>query len=143
MENLKKPYTFCTLRYIHDVIAGECINIGVLVYAPEHQYVGARFIKNYERLMAFFPGANEKHLRKVMDSLDCEFREFPTEHFYPRYVPAENIAVVLGQILPVDDSSLQFSEPGGGLTDNPEATLGMLFERYTSQVVRYVETDTH
>jgi len=35
---MKTTYSTITLRYIHDVVTGEFVNIGVVLYAPEQRF---------------------------------------------------------------------------------------------------------
>jgi hypothetical protein len=48
----------------------------------------------------------------------------------------KDVLEILYRVIPKDDSSLQFSTSGGGLTTNPAKTLDELYERY---VERYSE----
>ena len=38
---MKTPYTFSTLRYVHDVVSGEFVNVGVALYAPDTRFADA------------------------------------------------------------------------------------------------------
>ena len=41
----------------------------------------------------------------------------------------KSVMEIAASILPRDDSSLQWSEPGGGITEDPAATLEQLYTR--------------
>jgi hypothetical protein len=57
------------------------------------------------------------------------------------FEPGLAIETLLARILPRDDSSIQFSPAGVGLSSDLEKTLGELFERYVEQYSRAGESD--
>lgn len=128
------PYSFSLLRYVHDVVGGEFVNIGVALYAPDYHYVGARCTRRYARLSNLFVNVDGRHFRLVVDHLEHKINERQRlmEGFQFEQ-PAVDVCELLQRVLPPDDSSIQFSEPRGGLTDDPEATLKNLFERFIGQ----------
>jgi hypothetical protein len=38
----KVPYTYTVLRYVHDVMTGEFVNVGLVMHVPSRQQVLAR-----------------------------------------------------------------------------------------------------
>ncbi len=128
---MKTPYTFSTLRYVHDVVSGEFVNVGVALYAPDTRFLGISCVTTYSRLSAFFGVINGDHFKKMMRHITSGIEEFGeqvrTEFAFQKSL---NIRGWTDKVLPADDSSLQFSPPKGGLTDDPQATLEKLYERY-------------
>jgi hypothetical protein len=47
---MKTPYTFSILRYIHDVVSGEFVNVGVVLYVREVQFLGIACVMIYGRI---------------------------------------------------------------------------------------------
>ncbi|MBP6600902.1 MAG: DUF3037 domain-containing protein [Verrucomicrobiales bacterium] len=45
-----EPYSFCFLRYVHDPLSAEFVNVGVVLWAPQSRYLGYQFPLNYRRL---------------------------------------------------------------------------------------------
>jgi len=43
---MKPQYSFTIVRYVHDVVGGEFVNVGVVLYAPDQDYVDAMCTKN-------------------------------------------------------------------------------------------------
>ena len=72
---------------------------------------------------------DERHLSDTLQHLDRAFAEFhlPEDDVEP------DLRHVAQQILPADDSSLQWSPAGGGITDDPAETLNHLFQRFVQQ----------
>lgn len=133
---MKTTYSNITLRYVHDVVTGEFANIGVVLYSPEQRYLEARFTTSYERLNAIFLKIDHLHYRALMRYMANRFEEIAAEIRDGLHVPPVTaLTEIVRQVLPPDDSSLQWSEQGGGFTDDPSRTLGELFKRF---VERYI-----
>jgi hypothetical protein len=135
---MKVTYTFTVLRYVHDITTEEFVNVGVAVYCPEAKYLSALCTTRYARASRMFLDFDASHFRSLMHFIQSRFEErggqlhqqllfdsFPT-----------NVIDFARSILPVDDSSLQWSTPGSGLTLDPEKTLEYLF---ATMVQRYEE----
>jgi len=135
---MKTTYTFTVLRYIHDIVAGEFVNVGLALYAPEARYVSAICTPRYGRLNKMFLDVNGDHFRSLMRFIQARFDEHAQKikNELPLDGMPKNVLEIAQAILPPDDSSLQWSEPGGGLTENPSKTLE---ELYLRMVQRYEE----
>lgn len=143
---MKTTYSTITLRYLHDVVTGEFANIGVVLYAPEQRYLEARFTTSYERLNAIFLKIDHLHYRALMRYLANRFDEIAADIRDGLHVPpVTGLKEIVRQVLPPDDSSLQWSEQGGGFTDDPGKTLaeiyGRLVERYIAGATQVSRTD--
>jgi hypothetical protein len=123
------------LRYVHDTTTGEFVNVGVALYAPEVRFMGMQCRTTYGRLAKVFPGMDGEAFKAMMRFMQAQFdglngrlwgkdqQELPFEA-----LPKSVMALAHG-VLPPDDSSLQWSAPGSGLTDNASVTLEGLYER--------------
>lgn len=128
---MKTAYTYTILRYVHDVAAGEFLNVGVVLLAPDRRYLEARLQTNFGRLKSAFPSITGEQHRELMRYLQQRFNEWQTrivEELAYEPLP-ENAEVAAARILPKDDSSLQWSPAGGGLTSDPRLELNRLYER--------------
>lgn len=128
---MKTTFTYTVLRYVHDIATGEFVNMGVALYAPEAKYISAICSPRYGRLSKMFLDVNGDHLRSVMRYIQARFEEHATKFNaeLPLAGKPKSILEIAHGILPPDDSSLQWSEPNGGLTENPAATLDQLYAR--------------
>ncbi len=137
---MKTTYSTITLRYVHDVVTGEFANIGVVLYAPEQRFLEARFTPSYERLNAVFLKIDHLHFRGLMRYLANRFDEIAADIRDGLHLaPVTALKEMVRQVLPPDDSSLQWSEPGGGFTEDPAATLDELFKRLVERYVAGAE----
>jgi hypothetical protein len=137
---MKTAYSYVTLRYVHDVVTGEFANIGVVLYAPDERALKARFTTSYERLNAIFVKIDHTHFRAMVRYLGNRFDELAEElRDSLQLVPVNGIAELVRKVLPADDSSLQWSETGGGLTSNVEQATGELYARLVGRYERSTE----
>jgi len=143
---MKTNYSTIILRYIHDVVTGEFANIGVVLYAPDQRFLEARFTTSYERLNAIFLKIDHLHFRALMRYLTNRFEEMGAEIRDDLHVPPVTaLSEMVRRILPPDDSSLQWSQQGGGITEDPARALGesykRLVERFVADATQVSRTD--
>jgi hypothetical protein len=117
-------------------VTGEFANIGVVLYAPEQRFLEARFTTSYERLNAIFLKIDHAHYRALVRYLANRFEELAADIRDGLNVPPVTaLSEMVRQILPPDDSSLQWSEQGGGFADDPAKTVGEIYKRLVEQYV--------
>lgn len=134
------PYTFTVLRYVHDINAGEFINVGVVVASPENGFIKAKFKPSYGRLKKTFPTLNGEDFRKRIKALQSSFDALQTK--CSEELPLTSggrIQELIHSILPKDDSALQWSPIGSGLSSDLNETLSA---RYARLVAKYDEVTT-
>ena len=132
--NSKTPYTYTVLRYVHDIATGEFLNVGVALCAPERRFVNAMCRTNFTRLKAVFPSLDGDSFRaSVRHVMACfeRFGEEAREQLALRS-PSGSVMDYAFAVLTRDDSSLQWSEAGTGVTADPEVMLAQLFERFVT-----------
>lgn len=131
---MKVPYSFCVLRYIHDPVTQEFLNIGVAVFSSETKYLNAMCTTKYGRIRGTFCKIDGTGFRQfsqhIQDSIRSAGREYSSS--LP-FEPNQNIEQILAKVLPRDDSSIQFSKAGVGLSSNLDQTLQDLYKRYVEK----------
>lgn len=130
-------YQYVVLRYVHDTTSGEFVNVGVALHARDAHFAGALCRLTYGRLNRVFPGVNPEHFKSLMRYIQARFDRIATE--LSDELPlrdARSIEDLTQQVLPTDDSSLQWSAVGSGRTTDPAHALEALYER---MVMRYEE----
>ena len=133
---MKTNYSTIILRYVHDVVTGEFANIGVVLYAPDQRFLEARFATSYERLNAIFLKIDHLHFRALMRYMANRFEQLGGEIRDGLDVaPVNALSEIVKQVLPPDDSSLQWSQQGGGITDDPARVLGELYKRFVERFI--------
>jgi hypothetical protein len=141
-----KKYQFQILQYFPDLVTGEFVNVGIVLYSQEANILYSRFITRYKRISDFFPGINGKKLISFLRNVEFNtsriFEQIDKEFDFVKY---SDIQYITRNILPVDDSALQFSEVKNGITLNFELTIEDLFEtfvnKYENQYIRKSRSD--
>lgn len=137
----KKPYTYTVLRYVHDVATAEFVNVGVVIHCPKQRYLGAKLRRTHGRLSDVFPDLDPAAFRSAMSAIDRALRAAGEAYKKDDLLRWDaNAASLARSVLPADDSSLQWSPVGSGLTSNAELQLEHLFVRL---VGRYDATQEH
>lgn len=129
----KQAYSYIVLRYIHDVVSGEALNVGVVMHAPRARFLRGRTRKTIGRLKQVFPDLDRKAFVRSMQAIDRGLTAIAKQAnpLFDKQTDARGHAL---KVLPSDDSSLQWSSTRTGLTANPDQTFERLYTRY---VVRY------
>ena len=135
-------YTCTILRYIHDVAVGEFVNVGVIVHCQEYNYLRAKFCHKTARISRFFPGFDKRQYKQIISHIENEIllkRQIKIDMQLLKQQPApciQDAKTIADSILPVNDSSLQFTEIKGGTTNNFEMTLSYLYDRFVGRLCR-------
>lgn len=128
----KTPYSFTVLRYVHDIATGEFLNVGVALLAPQRRYVNALCRPTYQRLRNVFPTLDGESFRASMRHVTNEFERLHDQvrDQLPFQDQQTGVMGYAHSVLGADDSSLQWSPMGAGVTVDPERTLEQLYDRF-------------
>jgi DUF3037 family protein len=129
---MRSAYTFVVLRYRHDAVAGERVNVGVVLHAADRGFFSMKISPKYGRLKQVFPDLDSYAFRSSIRSIGRALQSLKRVEkgdMLSRLVDAESLAA---QALPLDDSSFVWSEVGAGVTNDPEAELEKLFKRFVT-----------
>jgi len=131
---MRVAYSFSVLRYIHDPVTQEFINVGVAIFSPDAKYFRAICTTSYGRITQMFQKIDGQRFRQlsrhIQDQICAAGQEF--ESALP-FEAAPTIEKLLARVLPPDDSAIQFSKAGVGLSGDLERTLHELFQRHVEQ----------
>ena len=129
---MKSAYTFVILRYRHDAIADERVNVGVVLHAADRGFLGLKLSPRYGRLKQIFPDLDSNAFRASINSIERALQSLKRAEkgdMLSQLVNAEDLAA---RALPLDDSSFVWSKVGGGITHDPEAEIEKLFKRFVT-----------
>ena len=115
------PYSYATLRAVPRVERGEFVNIGVIIYCQDLDFLRARAEVIQERILALDPQANIELITQAADSVVNACTE-------PVGSNRENSGLVtrFGMLTAPRSTVVQPSPVHTGLTADPEATLDQL-----------------
>jgi hypothetical protein len=129
----KEPYTYVILRYRHDPLAGEQVNVGVVVHAAKSGFLGAIVRRAYGRISKLFPSVDGTALRHDLINIERALQRLGKGDVGGDMIDRPNASTLAHRILGKDDSSLIWSEMGSGLTRDPAKTLEELHARFVTQ----------
>ena len=139
------PYAFSVLRYTHDGVTNEFVNVGVAIYAGDVAYLKAKCNNHYGRITRMFDRIDGdrfkqmvRHIEEAVTALGVKIQQQPMP--FAEY--GNSIQSLLKEVLPPDDSAIQFSQPGYGVASDLEGTLSQLYERYVDRYVGEQELDS-
>ena len=139
----KQAYSYTVLRYIHDVVSGEVLNVGVVMHAPAIGFLKCRTRKTVDRLKQAFPDLDDAAFIDAMLAVDRGFatvmKQVGTACLFDAGTDARALAL---NVLPEDDSALQWSPTMSGLTADLDRTLERLYERYVTRYDAGATVDT-
>lgn len=119
------------LRYIPDRVAGEFVNLGIVVFDPGSKTLKGRFISRIGNISSFFPQVNSRYLIKSIGLIQ-EFLENTGEQLKSElsFETRNNLSEITQAILPIDDTSLVFTEVMHTLDVDVHAAVIDFFKRF-------------
>ncbi|MFC4861209.1 DUF3037 domain-containing protein [Pseudomonas sp. MAHUQ-62] len=128
-----KSFEYSILKYVHDTVTGEFLNVGVVLYSNETNFIRSKFKTTITRISNVFPDVNRIQFKKTMKHLNKCFKDYQTELDYELKLKKEHsIRSYIFDALPQDDSSLQWSEIKCGITLDLESETDKIFDRYVA-----------
>lgn len=136
-------YQYRVLKYVHDQVTGEFVNIGIVIYSQDSKFLRAKFINKYSRLSSFFIELNGKYILSLLRNLESKINDSNISIY-----SFNNLKELTESFLPEDSSTLQFSEvkmgilpPFNNIEKNKafEQKLENLYERLVSKYMEEKE----
>ena len=120
MANGEKTFQFYLLRYVPNIVRGEFVNIGVLLFDPgEKKLYDPQLLDDFRRVRRVHPWADTDALAGLVAQIESEAAERGAEDLLKRFSQYSN--------------QLVLSEATGVLSADPEAELERLFETYVRE----------
>lgn len=135
----RAKYSAIVLRYVHDAVSAEFVNIGLLFVCSEQNVIRFSVLPRTKRVVEFFPGAKARVIRAALRQATASAKPWLNRSVQASGLPderAEALREMAYAVVPRDDSALQWSEVFHGLSHDASATFDRLFERL---VLRYEE----
>ncbi|MBK7106839.1 MAG: DUF3037 domain-containing protein [Ignavibacteriae bacterium] len=131
-----KTYEFSILRYLHDQVTGEFINVGVILYSKEEKSLQAKFIENAKRLSDFFHGIDGRRIKNLIQGLNTTIIKIDKKLKSELNLDGlDSLEKICNYILPKDDSALYFSETKFGRSIELQNAL----ENLSNKIIRKYE----
>ena len=118
-EAKRKHCRFYVVRYVPDIVRGEFIDVGVILYTPEQKYLGCLFTSDTRRLKRFHPQADLEMFRSLQEGFEEQIQD-----------NVENLEGYLESLANSLSNLIQISEPESLLAEEPSLEMRILFDRY-------------
>lgn len=129
----KQPYSYLVLRYVHDVVTLEALNVGLLVVSAEARFVSLLVTEDHRRASAVFDGFEPWTLAGTLATMVKSAERLALQWRDAEVVEPISGLEVAHLLMPADDSSLQWGDPGGGIASDLAYSARRLFERMVPQ----------
>lgn len=135
---LKRRYTYTVLRYVHDPLTAEFVNVGLVLHFPESSFepavLKARTRNTIGRMREMFPGMDKKAFGATMRTINRMLAKVADQLGADgMFASSGNALTFARQVLPSDDSSLQWSSVGSGVAESPDKTFERLYNRLVTK----------
>jgi len=117
-------FSYAVLRVVPSVERGEAINVGVVVYSRQHDFLGLRVQLNDARLAAIAPDCDPEPIRARLEAFDLVASGDAAGGALAELPASDRF----GWLTAPSSTVIQPSEVHTGLTSDPAATLDHLFD---------------
>jgi hypothetical protein len=124
----RKPFAYALLRVVPRAERGERLNVAVVLYSRQHDFLDMRTHLDGRRLAALDPELDPEPVRARLDALRSVVCGEPEGGALAQLAAAERF----GWIVAPASTIIQPSEVHTGLTADPAATLDRLFATLVS-----------
>jgi len=118
-----KPFAYALLRVVPRVERGERLNVGIVLYSRQHDFLDLRTHLDEARLAALDSELDPAPVRSRLDALRSVICGEPEGGALAELPPSERF----GWLVAPSSTIIQTSEVHTGLTRDPGATLERLF----------------
>jgi hypothetical protein len=129
---MKIPYQFKLMRFVPDTLAGEFVNIGLVLFCPSQGWFRAKFTNRLSRVSGLFPGQNLDALRKMLSNLQSQINGLARqwEENPPDFQNTPTLDEILHTIYPPSINLLQWAPSQGFLgNESAEVELATMYQR--------------
>lgn len=132
----RRPYSYTVLRYVHDVVTGEFVNVGLVFVAPGCNSMApvvlCEFKERIQRLRPMFPNIDRNAFVSSLSAIRSKAKAVAkATQRDSMFSDADALSIAMS-ILPRDGSSLQWSDVGTGIAKDPRKEFDRIVERMLS-----------
>jgi hypothetical protein len=135
-------YQYQIIRYIHDRITGEFVNVGLVMFEPDSKYLDCKVITKYSRISHFFGDINGSFLLSTLKQFQNQVCEISKsfDEFLNNKKDFKDVSSITNYLLPKDDSALIVTDVSFGIDLKMEAAFDDLYNRL---IERYTHDNDH
>lgn len=126
----RQPFSYVVLRYRHDALAGELINVGVVAYAAGAQFLKAAVRTTYGRLSKLYPDFEGSTLTADLRRLETALKRFVDTDVSGMFASDHTAGSFARRVIDDPAGSYIWSDVKYGITKSPDEELRRLYDRY-------------
>lgn len=126
----RQPFSYVVLRYRHDPLAGELINVGVVLYAAGANFLKAAVRTTYGRLTKLYPDLEGSALTGDLRRLETALKRFAESDASGMFASEHTAGSFAKRAIDDPAGSYVWSDTKYGVTGSPEDELQRLYERF-------------
>ena len=124
-------YTYSVLRYRHDAMSGETLNVGVVLFSAVNRELQTRFSTKYGRLKTVFPQLDGEAFRSTLRIIEKGLESLGP--LGPRFMLGSgDVRTLVETVLKQDESAFHWSEMHEGVTHDLQDEADYLFRRFVT-----------
>ncbi len=127
-----KSFQFALVRYVHNLLSGEFVNVGIVMWIPSEHRARLKLNTATRRLTSFFPGFDRSGYQMILRDLEGRMTQMCDSKVNAEqldcFLRLDRIEQVLPLLLREDSSCFQWSQIMSGIHDHPERRFEELFE---------------
>jgi hypothetical protein len=131
-ENEKRPFSYALLRAVPSIERGESINVGIVLFSRQHNFLAMKTGVDPDRLAAFAPDLDPAPMAARLDEIADVIDGNERAGALARLPQSERF----GWLVAPSSTAIQPSAVHAGLTSDPAADLHRLFETLVRQPTR-------
>lgn len=139
-----KKYQYQIIRYIHDRITGEFVNVGLILFLPDTNFLHSKFVNKFSRISNFFNEINGYSLLSSLKQFEKEVeiisKRIDSNDLFEKFISLNEIT---NSILIKDDSAIDCSEVKFGIDIDGKIAIDDLFERLVDRYNQDYDKDSH
>jgi hypothetical protein len=143
-EMSRRPYSYSVLRYVHDIVTGEFVNVGLVLVATGFEdkkpVVLAEFKDRIQRLRTLFPDIDRASFVASMAAMRRAAKGVAKQVQGDDLFPSGDARALASRMLPHDGSSLQWSEIGTGVAKDLQKEFARVCNRMLSSYDRHQQS---
>lgn len=119
-----RPFSYAVLRVVPCIERGERLNVGLVLFCRQHDFLELATSLDHDRLAAIAPGMDPEPVESRLETLRRVVDGDPTAGALAEMDPSDRF----GWLTAPSSTIIQSSEVHTGLTPDPAAELRRLFE---------------
>lgn len=131
-----KKYQYQLIKYVHDQFTGEFVNVGIVIFSPENQFLDCKLVDRQSRLIGLFPKANWRFLNKIFRNIENAIKS-ETKLVGSLFSKITDLDKLTSQIIANDNSAIEFTKAKSAFDVDLNAAFNDL---YFDLVEKYIQT---